>query len=413
MLCHSPNRTLYGLKWNSLKRDKLSVADCFPLSAYFSLFFFFPPLLPSNDDPSPLLASLSNIRRQIIAAINPRLIEPNAGCRCLLLAKSISHYKSIGPFLSTRTHLPIKLRHSLSPLRRRWCPRTGLHRPGTSPSNHSSRSLLPSLLTRDRISRFTFRLRFPFNPPLVEIDGFVRGKRRDQKTSFVTAVSKKNVFRHRFFYRWRGGTLLKKDEEETFLQFDLIHSIFSIRKPRRGVDSLIGLIRCTAREGKREGITGTDGVNWRAGEGKQQDRWSRMGHAFRASISRDLGLLIIRVWIWRWSNGRGMERIRAYTRLLILLPPATNPLSLLLANRVMNKYIHAVLTRVRGAWCAPSVDRSNLTHLFPFSSYPSLISRQRAMHLWERACIVWETLPESGCLKSCWCPLLLLSNVSF
>lgn len=114
MLCHSPNRTLYGLKWNSLKRDKLSVADCFPLSAYFSLFFF-PPLLPSNDDPFPLLASLSNIRRQIIAAINPRLIEPNAGCRCLLLAKSISHYKSIGPFLSTRTHLPIKLRHSLSP----------------------------------------------------------------------------------------------------------------------------------------------------------------------------------------------------------------------------------------------------------------------------------------------------------
>lgn len=39
-------------------------------------------------------------RRQIIAAINLRLIEPNAACRCLLPAKSISHYKSIDPFLS-------------------------------------------------------------------------------------------------------------------------------------------------------------------------------------------------------------------------------------------------------------------------------------------------------------------------
>lgn len=61
----------------------------------------------------------SNIRRQIIAAINPRLIEPNAACRCLLLAKSISNYKSIGPFLSLSSrvcpyHLPIKLRHPLS-----------------------------------------------------------------------------------------------------------------------------------------------------------------------------------------------------------------------------------------------------------------------------------------------------------
>lgn len=41
-------------------------------------------------------------RRQIIAAINLRLIEPNTAYRCLLPAKSISHYKSIGRFLSFR-----------------------------------------------------------------------------------------------------------------------------------------------------------------------------------------------------------------------------------------------------------------------------------------------------------------------
>lgn len=54
------------------------------------------------------LPCFSNIRRRIIAAINPRLIEPNALCRCLLdpffsspflslplNAKSISHNKSI------------------------------------------------------------------------------------------------------------------------------------------------------------------------------------------------------------------------------------------------------------------------------------------------------------------------------
>lgn len=87
----------------------------------------------------------------------------------------------------------------------------------------------------------------------MEIDGFVRGKRRDQKTSFVTAVSKKNVFRYRFFYRWRGGTLLKKDEEETFLQFDLIHSIFFSSKTRRFVNRFNSL---HGERGKERGYNG-------------------------------------------------------------------------------------------------------------------------------------------------------------
>ena len=124
-VCHS--HIVHPIEWNSLKRDKSSVLDCFPL--FFPLFppflfffsFIFSPIHGSFSTQRcfPLASQYpSNIRRQIIAAINPRLIEPNAACRCLLLAKSISHYKSIGPFLSFSPrvcpyHLPIKLRHSL------------------------------------------------------------------------------------------------------------------------------------------------------------------------------------------------------------------------------------------------------------------------------------------------------------
>ena len=99
-------RSNVGANGIVLKRDK---SFCSPIA------FFAAPF--STRDDSPFASRYpSNIRRQIIAAINSRLIEPNAACRCLLLsAKSISHYKSIGPFLSFISHLPCSVRSFVPP----------------------------------------------------------------------------------------------------------------------------------------------------------------------------------------------------------------------------------------------------------------------------------------------------------